>query len=74
MLSYGALGPPPRTRIPARILHTRMLRQVNAPAKFLDKWSGHVFGRLIGGLARALGLFGRSRMAAPPREILIVKF
>lgn len=51
-----------------------MLRQVNAPAKFLDKWSGHVIGRLLGGAARAFGLFGRADLASPPREILIVKF
>lgn len=51
-----------------------MLRQVNAPTKFLDKWSGHTLGRLFGGLARVLGIFGRQRLAAPPREILIVKF
>lgn len=51
-----------------------MLRQVNAPAKFVDKWSGHLFGRLFGGLARLLGLFGRDQLAAAPRDILIVKF
>lgn len=51
-----------------------MLRQVNAPAKFVDKWSGLVFGRFLGGLFRALGLFGRPVPAAPLREILIVKF
>ena len=51
-----------------------MLRQVNAPAKLLDKWSGHIFGRLLGGVARLAGAFGRAELEASPREILIVKF
>jgi lipopolysaccharide heptosyltransferase II len=51
-----------------------MLRQVNAPAKLLDKWSGLLLGRFLGGLFRVLGLFGRPVPVKPPREILIVKF
>lgn len=51
-----------------------MLRQVNPNAKFLDKWSGLLLGRILGGLARLLGIFGRASLDGPPREILIVKF
>lgn len=51
-----------------------MLRQVNAPAKFLDKWSGHLFGRVLGGVARLFGVFGSRRLDGAPREILIIKF
>lgn len=51
-----------------------MIRQVNAPTKFIDQWSGLLLGRLLGGIARALGMFGSSSLSAPPREILIVKF
>jgi heptosyltransferase II len=51
-----------------------MQRQVNAPMKFLDKWSGHLLGRALGGVARALGRFGSPRLAAAPGQILIIKF
>lgn len=51
-----------------------MKRQVNAPAKFIDRWSGRILGRLLGGIARALGRFGSPRLDAPPRRILLVKF
>jgi len=49
-------------------------RQVNVPAKLLDKWSGHTLGRTLGAISRALGRFGRSRLEAPPRQILLIKF
>ena len=51
-----------------------MLRQVNSPAKFVDKWSGQILGRLLGGVARVIGRFGNPRLQGPPREILLVKF
>ena len=51
-----------------------MQRQVNAPTKFLDKWSGQLMGRALGGVAHLLGRFGSPRLAAPPKQILIIKF
>jgi heptosyltransferase-1 len=49
-------------------------RQINTPAKVLDRWSGYVLGRALGGIARGLGRFGRSRLENPPRQILLSKF
>jgi len=49
-------------------------RQINAPTKFLDRWSGHLLGRCLGGASRALGRFGHPRLPAPPERILLIKF
>lgn len=49
-------------------------RQINSPAKFVDKWSGRIGGVLIAALARATGQFGRSGLETSPGEILLVKF
>jgi len=66
---------PLRYTAPHSIEGSRLVkRQVNTPTKLLDKWSGHTLGRILGGIARALGRFGRPRLAASPRQILLVKF